>query len=81
MNVSSRIDSRFSVVVKEDDEICHLWCNKSSDFLTICKCLNVMENKSVRGDTLSREHNFLLESENPAMNIFKLFPIIEGQGG
>ena len=32
-------------------------------------------------ENLSREHNFFPESENPAMKIFKLFSIIEGQGG
>ena len=40
-----------------------------------------MEDKSGRGENLYREHNFLLESENPAMKIFKLFSIPEGQGG
>ena len=81
MNVSSLIDSRFSVVVKEGDEICHLWSNKSSEFLTLWQCLYVMEEKSVMGDNLPSEHNFLLESENPAMKIFKLLFILEVQGG
>ena len=81
MNVSSYIYSRFSVVVREYDEICHLWRNKRSDFLPICQCLHVLEEKSVRGDNLSRENNFLLESEDPAMKIFKLFSVIEGQSG
>ena len=81
MNISSRIDSRFSVVVKEGDEICYLWRNKSSEFLTLCQCLHELEEKSGRVDNFSREHNFLLDSENPAMKIFKLFSILEGQGG
>ena len=81
MNFSSYIYSIFSVVVKEDGEICHLWRNKSSDFLTLCQCLHVLEEKSVGGNNLSGENNFLLESDNPAMKIFKLFFIIEGQGG
>ena len=81
MNVSSHIDSIFSVVVKEGDEICHLWRNKISEFLTLCQCLHVLEEKSGKGDNFYREHNLLLESENPAMKIFKLFSIIEGQGG
>ena len=59
----------------------HIWRNKSSEFLTICQCLHVLEEKSGRRENFSREHNFLLESENPAMKIFKLFSIIEGQGG
>ena len=67
MNVSSRIDSRFYVVIKEGDDICHLWRNKRSEFLTLCQCLHVLEDKSGRGENFSREHNFLLESENPAM--------------
>ena len=79
MNVSSLIYSRFSVVVREGDEICHLWRNKSSEFLPLCQCLHVLEGKSGRGDNFSREHNFLLESENPAMKISKLFSILEGQ--
>ena len=79
--MSPPIDSIFSVVVKEGDEICHLWRNRSSDFLTLCQCLHVLEKNYSRGDYFSREHNFLLESENPAMKIFKLFSIPEGQGG
>ena len=63
MNVSSLIDSRFSVLVKEGDEICHLWRNKCFEFLTLCQCLHLLENKSGRGDNFSREHNFLLFGE------------------
>ena len=81
MNVSSRIYRKFSVFVKEGDETCHLWRNKRSDFLTLFQCLNVLEKKSDRGENFSREHNFFLESENPAMKVFKLFSILEGQGG
>ena len=81
MNVSSCIDSRFPVVVKECDEIYHLWRNKSSEFIIICQCLHVLKEKSGRGDNFSRDHNFLLESENPAIKIFKLLSIIECQGG
>ena len=40
-----------------------------------------MVEKYSRGENLSREHNFLLESENIAMKIFKLFSVFEGQGG
>ena len=81
MNVSSLIDSIFSVDVREGDEICHIWRNKSSAFLTLFQCLHVLEEKSGRGDNLSIDRNFLLESENPAIKIFNLFYILEGQGG
>ena len=81
MNVSSYIEIRFSVFVKEGDEIYHIWRNESSECLTICNWLHVLEEKAGRGDNLSRENNFLMESKNPTMEIFKLFSIIEGQGG
>ena len=81
MNVSSLIGSIFAVLVNEGDEIYHLWRNKFFEFITICQCLHLLKNKSSRGDNFSREHNFLLESENPAMKIFKLFYIPEGKGG
>ena len=81
MKVYSCIYIGFYVVVKEGDEICHLWHNKSSEFLTLCQYLSVLEENSGRGDNFSGEHNFLLESENPAMEIFKLFSILEGQSG
>ena len=80
MNVSSIIDSRFAVLVNEGDEICNLWRNKCFEFLTLCQFLHVLEKKSGKGDNLSRENNILLESENTAMKIFKLFSIPEGQG-
>ena len=81
MNVSSLIDMRFAILIKEGDEIYHLWRNKLVECITLCQCLHVLEKNSGRGDNLSREHNFLLESDNPAMEIFKLFSILEGQGG
>ena len=77
MSVSSYLDRRFSVLVNGGDDICHIWRNKSSDFLTLCQCLHVLEEKYGRGDNFSREHNLLLESDNPDMKIFKLFYIIE----
>ena len=78
MNVSSRIDSRFAIFVKEGDDIYHIWRNKISKFITLCQCLHVLKKKSGRGDNFSREHNFLLESENTTIKIFMLFSIIEG---
>ena len=71
MNVSFYINIIFSIVVQEGDEICHLWRNKSSDFITLCQCLYVLEENSGRGDNFSRENNFLLDSENPAVKIFE----------
>ena len=81
MNVSSCIDSIFSVVVKKVDEICHIGRNKIYEFITIWQCLNVLEDKSGKGENFSREYNFLSEYKNTAIKIFKLFSIIEGQGG
>ena len=80
MNVSFCIDIIFDVVVKEGDEICKLGRNKISEFITIRQRLNLLENKYIRGDNLSKEHNFFLESDNPAMKIFKFFSVLEGQG-
>ena len=54
---------------------------KALSFSLFVKCLHVLENKSGRGENFSRENNLLLESENPAMKIFKLLSIIEGQCG
>ena len=44
-------------------------------------CLYVLEEKFSREDNFYREHNLLLEYDNPAMKIFKLFSNLEGQGG
>ena len=74
MNISSCIYSIFSVVIKECDDICYLGHNEISDFI-------VLEEKSGRRDNLSREHNFLLESENSAMKVFKLLSVLERLGG
>ena len=80
MNVSFYIEIIFDIVVKEGDDICHIWRNKISEFINICQCLNLLEKESGRVDNLSKEHNFSLESENPAMKIFKFFSVLEGQG-
>ena len=77
MNFSARIDSIFYVVVKEGDEICHLWRNKRSEFLTLYQCLHVLEEKSGRGDNFSGENNFLLESDNPAMKSSSCSPLLK----
>ena len=79
MNVSFCIDIIFDVVVKEGGDICQLGRNKISEFINICQCLNLLENKYSRVDNLSKEHNFFLDSENPAMKIFKFFSVLEGQ--
>ena len=49
-----RYRQHISVVVKEGDEICHLGRNKLSEFVTLWQCLYVLEEKSIRGDNLSR---------------------------
>ena len=81
INVSSCVDSRLSVVVKEFDEICNIGCNELFKFIIFLQCLHVLEEKSCGGYNSSREHNFLLKSENSDMKVFKLFSILELQGG
>ena len=75
------IYSRFSVVVKECDEIRHLWRNKCFEFISIWKSLNVMEDKSCRRYILSKKDNSLFKSDNYDMKIFDLFSVLELQGG
>ena len=81
MNIYPYVDSRFYVVVKEFDEICHQGRNEFFDFVAIWKYLHVPEDKSCMRYSFSREDNFLLKSEYSAMKIFKLFYTIERQGG
>ena len=81
MNFSSCIDSRFSVVVKEGDDICYLGGNENYEFNNLLQCLHVRKEKSGSGENFSIENNFLLESENTALRIFKLFSVLEDQGG
>ena len=81
MNVSSCVDSIFSVVVKERDDICHIGRNECFDFVAIWQCLNVLEDKSCRKYSFSREDNLLSKSNDYSMNIFNLLYIIERRGG
>ena len=81
MNITPCVDRQFSIVFKECDEICHLDCNECFEFIAIWKCLHVPEDKSKRRNSLAIEENFLLEYDNYAMKIFKLFSVIECQGG
>ena len=81
MNVSSYVDSRFYVVVKECDEIYNLERNEWFEFVALWKCLHVLEEKSYRRYSFSREDNFLLNSENYSMKTLKLFSVLEHQGG
>ena len=67
-----------SVFVKVGGEICHLGKNEISDFITLLQCLH-LENKSVRGDNFSSEHNFLLESDNHATEIFNFSPFLKAR--
>ena len=62
MNLTPCADSRFSVVVRECDEICHIELNECLEFIDISQCLNVLEEKSCRRDSFSREVNFLLNT-------------------
>ena len=57
-NVSSCLESRFSVVVKECDEIYHLGRNEWFEFIAIWQLLHVPEDQSCRRYSFSREGNF-----------------------
>ena len=81
MNIPPCVDSLFSVVVKDCDDICHLGRNECFDFVAIWQCLHVLEEKSCRRYSFSREDNFLLKYEDYDMKIFKLFSVLEYQGG
>ena len=81
MHVYSCTDIMFYVVVREGDEICHIERNESSEFITLWQWLHVLEEKSGRGENLSRELNLLLKSKNPDMKIFKMLSVLEVQGG
>ena len=56
MNISLYIDSRFSVVVKEFDEIYHHGKNESSKFISLLQLFHVLEENSGSRDSFSREH-------------------------
>ena len=79
-NIPSCADSQFSVVVNERDKTCHIGRNECLEFIDLWKWLHVLEEKSCGRDSFSREVNLLLESENSATEIFKLFSVIEYQG-
>ena len=81
MNFFPCVDSLFPAFIKEFDEICHLRCNECFEFITILQYLRVMEEKSCRRYSFSIKDNFLLKSENSDIHIFKLFSVIECQGG
>ena len=81
MNISLCVESLFTVIVKECDDIYNLGCNEWFEFVAIWQWLHVLEDKSYRRYSLSREDNFLLKSDNSAMKIFYLFSVIECQGG
>ena len=81
MNIYPYIESQFYVVVKECDEICNFGRNELFYFIVLWQCLNVLEEKSWRRDSLSIDHNLLLEYENYTMKKIKLFFVIEYQSG
>ena len=65
----------------EFDDICHLGRNELFGFIALWQCLHVLEYKSCRRYSLSIEDNFLLQSDDSAIKIFKLFSVLEFQGG
>ena len=81
MNISACVDSQFSVVIKDFDEIYHLGRNECLNFIALCKCLSVLEEKSCRGYSFLRDDNFLLKYENCSMKIINFFSVIEYMGG
>ena len=77
MNIYPYVNRQFLVAVKECDDMCHLGRNECFVFINLWQWINVLEYKSCRRYTFSREYNFLLKSENYAMKIFKIFSVLE----
>ena len=75
MDISPCVYSRFSAVVKEHGEICHIVRNECLELVVIWKCLCVIEEKSCSIYSVSREDYLPLKFENSAMKISKLFMI------
>ena len=67
MDVSSCVDSIFSVLVKECDEIFHLGRDECFEFVALLICLRLLEEKSCRRYSFSREDYFMSKSDNSAM--------------
>ena len=67
--------------IMECDGVCHLRHNECFECIDILKCFHVLEYKSCRRYSFSREDNFLLKSDNSTTNIFKFFSVLELQGG
>ena len=72
MDVPPCVDRRFSVVVKEHDDIFHIGRNKCLEIITVWKCLCIIEDKSCRRYSLSGEYHLPLKFEKSAMKISKL---------
>ena len=81
MNLPSFLDRRFYFFVKEWDDICNLGRNECFEFFSLWILLHLPEDSSCRRYSFSREDNFLLNSENYATKIFRLFFVLECQGG
>ena len=81
MNIYPYVDIQFSVVVNECDDMFNLGRNECFEFIAIWQCLHVLEEKSYKRKSFSRADNFLLKYDNYAMQIFKLFSVIEFQCG
>ena len=80
MNIRPCLYSRFSLVVRECDKICHLGWNACLEFIYLLQCLHVLEENVFRRWIIYIEDNFLLKSENYATKSFKLLSVLECQG-
>lgn len=74
------LDSCFTIIAKEFDEVYHMECNECLEFITIWKGLHISEEKSFRREILPREIYLFIKSENYAVKIIKFFSLIEGPG-
>ena len=80
MNVPSWVYRQLSIVAWEFDDINNLGHNYLIGFIALLKCPHIMEDKSCRGYSFSREVNLLLKYDNYALKLFNLFSILELQG-
>ena len=76
MNVSLWVNSLFSIVFKECNDVVHLGYNQVLEFITFLKCLSVLYDNSCKGESLSREVNFLFNYGDSTTKIIKLFSFI-----
>ena len=81
MYIPPCVYSQFSVVVREHDEIFHISLNECLEIIAILQCLFVIEEKSCRRCSLSRDDNLPLKFEKSAMKISKLLSVLEFHSG